>query len=53
MLATTNRPPDDLYKDGHQRQFFIPFIEFIKEECVIRDIDSAKDYRYELQRDDS
>lgn len=37
LLATTNRPPSDLYKDGHQREFFLPFIDFINENCVVRE----------------
>lgn len=35
LLATSNRKPEDLYKNGHQREFFLPFIDFINERCTI------------------
>ena len=30
MVATSNRPPDDLYLQGINREFFEPAIELIK-----------------------
>lgn len=44
MVATSNRAPDDLYKDGLQRSNFIPFIGVLKNYCRIVNIDS-NDYR--------
>jgi len=48
VLTTSNRPPDDLYKDGLNRNLFLPFIELLKERLVIHDMASATDYRQGL-----
>jgi len=45
IVTTSNRPPDDLYKDGLNRQLFLPFIALIKEKMVVHELASATDYR--------
>lgn len=45
MISTSNRPPDDLYYNGLQRSLFLPFIDDLKANCTIIDIDSVIDYR--------
>lgn len=46
VVATSNRHPDDLYKNGLNRQRFLPFIERIKEKLDIAILDGPIDYRY-------
>ena len=45
VVATSNRHPDDLYKDGLQRERFIPFIGLIKEKLDLLELEAARDYR--------
>ncbi|MDK3019925.1 cell division protein ZapE [Pseudodonghicola flavimaris] len=45
IVTTSNRIPDDLYKNGLNRQLFLPFIALIKERMVVHELVSPKDYR--------
>jgi cell division protein ZapE len=45
LAVTSNRAPDDLYKNGLNRQLFVPFIEEIKKRCIVVEIDGARDWR--------
>ena len=47
VVATSNRHPDDLYKNGINRQLFVPFIEHLKRTHKIHEIQSTRDYRLE------
>jgi cell division protein ZapE len=45
VLTTSNRHPDDLYKDGLNRQLFLPFIALVKERLDVMALDGPTDYR--------
>ncbi|KAA9006145.1 cell division protein ZapE [Histidinibacterium aquaticum] len=45
VVTTSNRPPEDLYKDGLNRNLFVPFIELMQERCTVMQLDSDRDHR--------
>jgi len=45
VVCTSNRAPDELYKNGLNRKQFLPCIEGIKSRMQVHDMDSVFDYR--------
>ena len=45
LVATSNVAPDDLYRDGLNRQLFLPFLTLLKRHAKILEIHAARDYR--------
>jgi len=45
VVATSNRPPDDLYKHGLNRYLFEPFIEMMPEHLIIHEFVGETDHR--------
>ncbi|CUH67061.1 AFG1-like ATPase [Thalassovita autumnalis] len=45
VVTTSNRVPDDLYKNGLNRQLFLPFIDILKDKMCVWELVSPNDYR--------
>jgi predicted ATPase len=45
IVTTSNRHPNDLYKNGIQRESFIPCINLLKTRLTVLNLDSDTDYR--------
>ena len=47
IFITSNTRPDNLYKDGLQREYFLPFIDKINSEFYVKHLDNHHDYRFD------
>ncbi len=50
LVATSNRVPDALYKNGINRQLFVPFIETLKARMDVVSVAGVHDYRLDRLR---
>jgi cell division protein ZapE len=50
LVATSNVAPDDLYRDGLNRDLFLPFVSLLKQHVRVTTLDSRTDYRMEKTR---
>jgi len=50
LVSTSNRPPEDLYKDGLNRQLFTPFIDLLKARQAVVAVRGSIDFRVDRLR---
>ena len=50
LAVTSNRAPGDLYKNGINRQLFLPFIDIIRARCEVVETTGARDWRLDRMR---
>lgn len=50
IVTTSNRHPDDLYKDGLNRATFLPFIDQLKQKLDLHHLAGASDHRQDRLR---
>lgn len=47
VVVTSNAHPADLYKDGRNRDLFLPFIDLVQENMELLQLEAARDFRLE------
>ena len=45
ICTTSNRPPTDLYKDGLNRELFLPFIDLLGQKMTVHELAKGVDHR--------
>jgi len=50
VIATSNRPPSDLYEGGINRSYFLPFVDLLEHHCIVHELHSMVDYRKLLSK---
>ncbi len=48
LITTANLPPDDLYRHGVQREYFMPAIHLLKQHLAVLHLTTEYDYRLRL-----
>jgi cell division protein ZapE len=51
LVATSNVPPAELYKDGLNRALFVPFIHLLEERVEVVPLEARTDFRLEKLQD--